>query len=269
MARKRSYQVKEVAQIAGVSVRALHHYDELGLLVPKGRTSAGYRLYDDDDLLRLQQILIGRELGLSLEEIRRSLDDPSFDRKRALVAQRAELERRAQQAQAMLRAVDAAIALIDNSRNPENRTAHETQTAGDAMDMKQIFDGFEPAQYEAEAEQRWGQSDAFKESKKRTARYTQEDWRRLAAEQASIYADAFKSVQAGKSAADPELMDVAERHRQSIERWFYPCSYEMHRALAAMYEQDPRFAENIDKHGAGLTPLLVAAIRENARRHGC
>ena len=79
----RTYQVKEVVELAGVTVRALHHYDEIGLLVPKARTAGGYRLYDDDDLLRLQQILIGRELGLSLEEIRRSLDDPSFDRRRA------------------------------------------------------------------------------------------------------------------------------------------------------------------------------------------
>ena len=65
--------------IAGVSVRALHHYDDIGLLVPRGRTDAGYRFYDDDDLLRLQQILLGRELGLTLEEIRRSLSDPGFE----------------------------------------------------------------------------------------------------------------------------------------------------------------------------------------------
>jgi hypothetical protein len=63
-------------------------------------------------------------------------------------------------------------------------------------------------------------------------------------------------------------MDVAERHRLSIERWFYPCSYAMHTGLADMYEQDSRFAENIDKHGAGLTPFLSAAIRANAKRHG-
>src|SRR5438552_18680098 len=174
---KRTYLVKEVAALSGVTVRALHHYDELGLLTPSGRSGGGYRLYDDDDLLRLQQILIGRELGLSLEEIRRSLDDPSFDRRRALVAQRAELEKRAQQAQAMLRAVDAAIALIDSRPSQD-----QNQPTGETMDMKQIFDGFEPAKFEAEAEQRWGDSDAFKESQKRTARYTKEDWQRLAAE---------------------------------------------------------------------------------------
>lgn len=91
-----TYQVKEVSRLAGVSIRTLHYYEEIGLLVPTGRTDAGYRLYTDDDLLRLQQILIGRELGLPLEEIRRSLDDPTFNRREALLAQKKQLEQRAE-----------------------------------------------------------------------------------------------------------------------------------------------------------------------------
>src|SRR5882672_11694937 len=110
MPSSRTYQVKEVAELSGLSVRALHHYDELGLLTPTGRSAVGYRLYNDDDLLRLQQILIGRELGLSLEAIRRSLDDPDFDRRAALIAQRAELAARAERAEGMVRAIDAALA---------------------------------------------------------------------------------------------------------------------------------------------------------------
>jgi DNA-binding transcriptional MerR regulator len=260
MARKRTYLVSEVSELAGVSVRTLHHYDDVGLLVPRGRTEAGYRLYDDDDLLRLQQILLGRELGLSLEEIRHSLDDPSFDRRRALLAQRAELQARAHETDTMLRAIDAALEHLDRdgAALPE----------GHSMDFRQIFDGFDPAKYEVEAEQRWGDTEAFAESKKRTQRYTKEDWQRLAAEQAAIYGDAFQALTAGKSPADPEVMAVAERHRQTIDRWFYPCSHAMHRALSAMYEQDHRFSENIDKYGAGLTPFLAAAIRENAKSHG-
>jgi len=258
MARKRSYLVKEVAQIAGVSVRTLHHYDELGLLAPRARTSAGYRLYDDQDLLRLQQILIGRELGLPLEEIRRSLDDPKFDRKRALLGQREQLKQRAKQTDAMLRAVDAALALLEAPQNQE----------GNAMDLKQIFDGFDHEQYEAEAEQRWGNTDAYKESMKRTKGYSKEDWQRCGAEQGGVYADAFKALQAGIAPESPEAMDIAERHRLTIDRWFYPCSYAMHCGLADMYEQDSRFAANIDKYGAGLTPFLSAAIRANAKRHG-
>ena len=249
MNRQRTYQVKEVAELSGVSVRALHHYDEIGLLVPKGRTDAGYRLYDDQDLLRLQQIFIGRELGLSLEQIRRSLDDPSVDRKALLRQQRKSLRERAEQAQAMLRAVDRALALIE----------------GETMDMKRIFDGFEPSKYEAEAEQRWGNSDAFRESKRRTQSYGKEDWQRLADEQSRVYADAFQLLRAGTAPSDPAALEAAERHRQFIERWFYPCSHAMHVGLAAMYEQDARFAANIDKDRPGLTPFLIAAIRENAR----
>jgi MerR family transcriptional regulator, thiopeptide resistance regulator len=249
MARQRTYLVKEVAEMAGVSVRTLHHYDELRLLSPGARTDAGYRLYAEPDLLRLQQILLGREQGLSLEEIRRALDDPEFDRKAALLRQRAELEKRAGQTAAMLRAVERAL----------------LQLEGEDMDPREIFEGFEPARYETETEERWGTSDAFAESKRRTARYTREDWEQLKAEQAAIYEDLARLMLAGAAVAAPEALAVVERHRQSIERWFYPCSLEMHRRLAALYEQDPRFAANIDKYGAALTPFLVAAIRENAK----
>jgi MerR family transcriptional regulator, thiopeptide resistance regulator len=260
MARGRSYQVKDLAEIAGISVRTLHHYDELGLLVPSARSDSGYRLYSDDDLLRLQQIMVNRELGLPLEEIRRMLDDPGFDRRQALVAQRAELAKRARQTDAMLRAVDAALARLDTQDG-----AHEK---GETMDDAALFEGFDPSKYEAEAEQRWGGTEEFRESKRRTRNYTKEDWQRITAEQAAIYADAFQARQAGKSPDDPRAMDVAERHRLSIDRWFYPCDHEMHGRLAALYEQDSRFAANIDKFGAGLTPFLAEAIRQNARRHG-
>jgi DNA-binding transcriptional MerR regulator len=107
--RSRTYHVKDLARAAGVSVRTLHHYDAIGLLVPGARTAAGYRLYTDADLLRLQQILISRELGLSLEDIRRSLDDPRFDQKAALLEQRELLKDRVQQTEAMIRAVDVAL----------------------------------------------------------------------------------------------------------------------------------------------------------------
>lgn len=115
MPSRRTYRVKDVASLSGLTVRALHHYDSIGLLAPRARSSAGYRLYDDDDLLRLQQILIGRELGLSLEAIRRSLDDPRFDRRQALLAQRAELAMRAARAAEMIRAIDAAHDVLHGS----------------------------------------------------------------------------------------------------------------------------------------------------------
>ena len=253
---RRSFLVKEVAAIASVSVRALHHYDEIGLLVPKGRTQAGYRLYDENDLLRLQQIVIGRALGLPLEEIRRSLDDPEFDQRKALLAQKEQLQERNQQMTRMILAVEAALAVLD------------AKGTGDPVDMKQIFDGFDSSQYEAEARQRWGNSDAYKESQRRTKKYSEEDWKKVGAEQATIYADAAVAKAAGKKPSDDDVMDIAERHRRSIDRWFYPCSMVMHLGLADMYESDQRFSENIDKHGPGLTMFLVEAIRANGRRQG-
>jgi len=250
--KRRTYQVREVAALARVSVRALHHYDEIGLLVPRARTDAGYRLYDDDDLLRLQQIVIGRELGLPLEEIRRSLDDPRFDRAAALRAQRRQLEARAAETAAMLRAIDHALAALEKG--------------GTTMNGEQLFEGFDPARHEEEAERRWGGTAAFVESRKRTARYTAADWKRHAAEQAAVYEAAAALLRAGAAPESDEAMAVAARHRALIDRWFYPCDAAMHVDLADLYEADARFAANIDKAAAGLTPFLAAAIRANARR---
>ena len=134
------------------------------------------------------------------------------------------------------------------------------------MDMKKLFNGFDASKYEAEAKQRWGHTDAYKESTRRVQGYSAQDWQRFSAEQAAIYGAAFAALQAGTPADSPEVMAIAERHRLAIDRWFYPCSTEMHAALALGYEQDQRFAENIDKHGAGLTSFLVAAIRANSQR---
>ena len=253
MPSRRTYRVKEVAQLSGLTIRALHHYDAIGLLVPSARSAAGYRLYDDDDLIRLQQILIGRELGLSLEAVRRSLDDPGFDRRRALLSQRAELAVRAERAADMIRAIDAAL------------TAVEEKDMG-TLDMKKIFDGFDPARYEDEVKQRWGHTDAYKTSAQRARSYTEADWQALKAEQSAIYGDALAAMRAGTRPDEARAMDVAERHRLLIDRWFYPCSFEMHRGLADLWESDRRYADGIDAHGAGLTEYLAAAARANSRR---
>ena len=247
--------MKDVAQIAGVSIRALHHYDAIGLLVPGRRSSSGYRRYDDGDLLRLQQILVARQLGLSLESIRRSLDDPSFDHRQLLLAQREQLRQRAVQTARMIRAVDAVLAALDD------------EAGGlEAVDMTQLFEGLDCAPYEDEAQRGWFESDLYAESSNRTSRYSAEDWALFSAEQAAIYADAVHSLKAGRSPRDPESMGIAERHRLSIDRWLYPCTISTHLKLADMYAADDRFSENMDKHGDGLTEFLVAAMRANARR---
>lgn len=245
------YRVKDVARMAGVTVRTLHHYDAIGLLVPTARSDAGYRLYDADDLLRLQQILINRELGLSLEQIRRLLDDPAFDRREALIAQREQLRRRANHVHAMLRSVDNALATL----NGEHDMDHET-----------LFDGFDPSRHDAEVKARWGHTDAYKESARRTSGYDKSQWQRIQHESNAIMARMAAQMQAGVSPEHDGPMEVAESHRLHIDRWFYPCSHAMHAGLSEMYTADSRFAASFDQHADGLAAFFAAAIRANGAR---
>ena len=246
----KGYQVKEVARLAGVTVRTLHHYDEIGLLVPSGRTEAGYRLYDDGDLLRLQQIVIGRELGFSLEEIRRLLDDPGVDRKETLRRQREGLVRRRRATDAMVRSIDRALEALEG---------------GTTMAPEQLFDGFS-AELREEARQRWGKTDAYREAARRTARYSKDDWARIRAEEAELLRSLAAQLARGTPAGDDEVIELAERHRLHIDRWYYPCDHRMHLGLAEMYLADERFAAHFESHAAGLTAYLAEAIRANGAR---
>jgi hypothetical protein len=132
--------------------------------------------------------------------------------------------------------------------------------------MAKLFDGFDPDEYADEVRERWGDTDAYRISQQRVSRYTEQDWQAYRDESAAIYRDAAALLAAGTSPESDAATDVAERHRLSIDRWFYPCGHEMHSALADGYEADARFAESIDRFGAGLTPFLSAAIRANASR---
>ena len=136
------------------------------------------------------------------------------------------------------------------------------------MNWADLFQGFDnPSHYDDEVWRRWGATDAYAEAAKRTARYTPADWGAIIAEQAAIYDDAYGALKAGRAPSDAAVMDLAERHRLSIDRWFYACSHQMHCGLASMYEADDRFRQYIDKQREGLTPFLAEAIRANATRH--
>jgi DNA-binding transcriptional MerR regulator len=251
----RTYQIKEVADLAGVSARTLRHYDEVGLLKPSHRSASGYRLYGDADLLRLQQIMIGRSLGLALEDIRRSLDDPNLDPEALLREQRAALVARARATADMIRSIDAAIELL-----------HPPSIEESSVNMKAIFDGFDPSQYEVETKQRWGTTDAYAESARRTQRYATDDWIRIKEESNQILKCAVELMISGATAGSDAAIEVAERYRQWVDRWFYPCDLRMHAGLADLYESDPRFAQSFDDRCKGLAAFLSAAIRANAQR---
>lgn len=250
----RAHQVKEVARLTGVSVRTLHHYDAIGLLVPSARSSAGYRLYSAADLERLQQILIGKALGLSLEAIRAHLDEPGFDRRAALLRQREALCERQREAEAMIRAIDAALRRLDH------------QGDDDMESIKEIFDGFDPAEHEDEVKARWGDTDAYRESARRTRGYGPQEWATIKAESEAHLVDLIAAIDGGISPEDDAAQALAEAHRRHIERWFYPCDPAMHEGLAAMYTADPRFRATYEQRREGLAEFFAAAIRANSAR---
>jgi hypothetical protein len=133
-------------------------------------------------------------------------------------------------------------------------------------EKRELFGDRDPDQYQDEARERWGDTDAYRESARRTASYTKEDWARIQGEAAAntaAFADAFTS---GVAAGDSVAADLAEEHRQHIGRWFYDCPPDMHRGLGDMYVADPRFTANYDSEHPGLAQYIRDAIHANADR---
>ena len=247
-----AYTVGQVARAARVTVRTLHHYDEIGLLSPSGRTPAGYRRYDDADLDRLQLIRYYRELGFPLDEIAVILDDPDADPAAHLRRQHELLTGRIGKLQEMVAAIELAMeAKRMNIRlTPEERF--------------EVFGDFDPDAHAEEAERRWGDSDAYRESNRRAAGYSKEDWLRNKAENEEWGRRLVAVLESGAPADSPEAMALAEEHRQLISRWFYECSYEIHTGLADMYVSDPRFTAHYEKIRPGMAAYLSEAIHANA-----
>ncbi|CAL9495912.1 HTH-type transcriptional activator TipA [Streptomyces sp. enrichment culture] len=252
-----SYSVGQVAGFAGVTVRTLHHYDDIGLLAPGERSRAGHRRYSDADLDRLQQILFYRELGFPLDEVAVLLDDPDADPRAHLRRQHelltARIERLRKMAAAVEHAMEAREMGIDLT--PEERF--------------EVFGDKDPEQYAEEAEVRWGGTEAYAESQRRAAGYTKQDWQRMQAEVAD-WSERYAALMAqGEPPAGERAMEMAEEHRRHICGWFYECGYEMHQGLGEMYVSDERFKAFYDAMRPGLAEHLRDAIVANAARHSC
>jgi DNA-binding transcriptional MerR regulator len=250
----RPYRVGELARLAHVSVRTLHHCDAIGLLRPSGRSEAGYRLYKGTDLERLQQVLFYRELGFPLAETRRVMADRAFDRRAALQAQRELVIGKSARLQALLDLIDG------------TRASLEGWTTMSDEEVFEAFGDFDPREHEQEAKERWGHTEAHKESARRTRGFTKEDWAAVKAEGDAINADMAALLAAGVPADDERAMAMAERHRLMIDGRFYPCSHEMHVNLGEMYIADSRFTATYDKVRSGLARYMRDAIRANAAR---
>jgi DNA-binding transcriptional MerR regulator len=249
-----SWTVGELARLAGITVRTLHHYDRIGLVRPSERTSAGYRSYDVRDLDRLQQVLVYRELGFPLEEVATLLDDPAADPAAHLRRQHRLLRERLDRTQAMVAAVE---------KEMEARAMGISLTPEDRFE---VFGDWRPEEYAAEAEEKWGDTEAWAQSQRRTTAMSKEDWLRVKAEGEDVERRFADVMRAGVPADSPQAMDVAEEHRQQISRNFYDCSPEMHAGLGRMYVEDERFTAHYEQVAPGLAQYVSTAVQANAAR---
>jgi DNA-binding transcriptional MerR regulator len=249
-----SWTVGELARLAGITVRTLHHYDRIGLVRPGERTSAGYRSYDGRDLDRLQQVLVYRELGFPLEEVATLLDDPGADPLAHLRRQHRLLRERLERTQAMVAAVEKEMEArqMGIQLTPEERF--------------EVFGDADPAQYDAEAEERWGETEAWAESRRRVSSYGKADWLRITAEAADVERRFAEALRDGVPADSAPALDLAEEHRQHISRWFYDCPPEMHAGLGRMYVEDERFTAHYEQLAPGLARYVSTAVQANAAR---
>ncbi|RWR14015.1 MerR family transcriptional regulator [Siminovitchia fortis] len=237
-------KVKEVAELTGISVRTLHHYDEIGLLSPGRKAESGYREYTDEDLETLQQILFFRELGFPLKKIKDVLNSPSFDRREALLLQKKMLlEKRSR--------LDQMIALVEKTIQ---HAEGEIQ-----MTNEEKFQGFDFSHnpYEKEARERWG-GEAVDRSNAKLADMSVEKRDAMAAKMNDIYRKL-----AGLRQGAPD----SEEAQSAIKDWydllnnnFGSYSLEAFKGLGQMYVADERFTKNIDQFGEGLAQFMSKAM---------
>ena len=228
--------VKEVAAITGVSVRTLHHYDAIGLLKPAAVTDAGYRLYDDTALERLQSILLFRQLQFPLKEIKEILDAPGFDPEKAL-EQQIELLRLQKEH------LEDLIAF-----------AQKIQTGGNTMDFK-AFDTAKIDTYAAEARAKWGKTDAYQEFEKKTAGQTREQQQSTGDALMDIFAEMGAIRHLAPESA--EAQTLVKKLQDFITAHYYTCTKQILRGLGMMYIAGDSMTENIEKAGGEGTAEFV------------
>lgn len=237
-------KVKEVSDLSGVSIRTLHHYDEIGLLSPSQKTPAGYRLYSAADLEKLQQILFFKELGFSLKTIKEIIQSPSFDRHEALqIQKKLLLEKRAR--------LDKMIDLIEKTIKHEKGEIE--------MSNKEKFAGFDFSHnpYEQEARERWG-DEAVDQSNARLAKMSKEEQKQMGEQMNAIYR---------KLAHLKDNPPESEEAQAAIGEWFTflngtvgNYSLAAFKGLGEMYVSDERFTKNIDEFGDGLAKFMRDAM---------
>lgn len=263
------HTVGELSALASVSVRILHHYDDIGLLVPSERTSAGYRLYTGEDIARLQHVVVYRRLGFGLAEIADLLDEhAAADGGSVTNGGSADggtvVGHLRRQRTAVLSRLDEMRDLVTAIDQALEKEMSGTKLTRD--EQKKLFgDGFWD-DYAAEAEQRWGETQAWEQSRRRTSKYTKQDWAQVKAEVDATNAAFASAMTDGEPATSERAMEAAEQHRQHIHHRFYDLTPEVHRGLGDMYLADPRFTKTYEHIKPGMAQYVRDAIHANADR---
>lgn len=247
--------VGTAASRVGVTVRTLHHWDEIGLVRPSERSPAGYRLYTASDLARLHRVVIHRELGVSLEETAQLLEAPAEEAADALLRQRDRLRERIARLEEMADALDR----MAEARGSGLLLSAEAQVA--------IFGKRWNPDWPEQARRKWGHTAQWAQYTERSAQRTAEDWRRISAGVEALNADLVEALRAGVEPGSERANTLAEHHRATIGVYF-DCTHSMHVLIGRVYVEDPGFRENHEALAPGLAQWLHEVIDANVRRHG-
>ena len=235
--------VREVSELTGVSVRTLHHYDAIGLLPPSARTDAGYRLYSDEDLARLQQSLLFRDLQFPLKDICKIIDSPDFDRARALDQQIELLELKRER-------IDRLISLAKGMKEK-----------GANMLKFEAFDTSKIDEYAAAAKASWGATPEWAEYERRSAGRTSEQQQAAGEELMALFEPFGQMAAAGDDPACEAATAQARRIQDFITEHFYTCSDEVFRQLGQAYGAGGEFTRNINAAaGEGAAEFAAQAV---------
>lgn len=247
--------VGEVSTRLGVTVRALHHWDEISLAPASLRTAAGYRLYTAEDLERLHRVMIYRELGLGLEKIRAVLNDPSADIVAALHTQRTRVGERIERLKQLSEGLDRMI------------TAHQQGLVLTAHQQAAIFGPQWNPEWPIQARQRYGGTAQWRQYAERSASRSQQEWQAIADAVADFERDLGAALDAGFDPGSAEANELIERHRQEFSTAYFPLTREMQVCLGRMVETDPGYAAHYDGIRTGLSTWFRQSVDANARTH--
>lgn len=246
-----AYSIKEIADLAGVTTRTMRYYDELGLLAPAEIGENGYRYYDHDSLLRLQQILFFRELDVPLKDIQRILNQPDFNLVGALEEHRAALQKKGHRLDRLIGTVDQTIKGIQGEG---------------LMTDKDLFEGFDEAQYEEETKELWGDTPQYAESQRKWASYSDEQKEAIKAEGGRLTIGMVGGPES--SADDPDIQNAVGEYYDYLNKFFYTCEVSYLRGLADMWVGDPRFAINFENVREGGAVFVREAVHIYCDRNG-